>query len=126
DRAIAPRIAALEAGRRRGFAVLVAVTALMFLPVRGSLTVAPMNTGFVYFHKTKSYANHSAINVIWNFLYNLNKSTRLQYPEDLIPKQVAEHYFREFYPPDDSVATRIWNVERPNIILFILESFTAD
>ena len=126
DRMLAPKIAALKTGRRRGFVVVLAVTALMIIPVRGSFSVAPMNTGFVYFHKTKSFANHAAINVIWNFLYNLNTHTRLKYPENLLPKQVAQHHFREFYPPHDTATVRIWDAERPNIILFILESFTAD
>ncbi|MEX2231794.1 MAG: hypothetical protein WD824_06525, partial [Cyclobacteriaceae bacterium] len=62
DRLLVPRIAALQKGRRRGFAVLLLVTALMIIPIRGSFTVASMNTGFVYFHKTKAYANHAAIN----------------------------------------------------------------
>jgi phosphoglycerol transferase MdoB-like AlkP superfamily enzyme len=126
DRLLAPIIASLERGRRRGFAALISITALMVIPVRGSFTVAPMNTGFVYFHKTKSYANHAAINVIWNFLYNLNKHSRLTYPEDLLPKAVAEQYFRNFYPPHDTTSSPIFKTERPNIVLFILESFTAD
>lgn len=126
DRLLVPRIAALEKGKRRGFVVLLTVTALMFIPIRGSFSVAPMNTGFVYFHKTKAYANHSAINVVWNFLYNLNKNTTLKYPEDLLSKNVAEQYFRELLPPHDTTAIQLWHPDRPNIILFILESFTAD
>jgi phosphoglycerol transferase MdoB-like AlkP superfamily enzyme len=105
---------------------LLAVTALMFVPIRGSFSVAPMNTGFVYFHRTKAYANHAAINVVWNFLYNLSKNTTLKYPEDFLPKEVAEQYFLELHPQHDTTATRLWKTDRPNIILFILESFTAD
>src|SRR5688572_7421264 len=126
DRMLVPKIGALKKGRRRGFAILLTVTVLMIIPIRGSFTVAPMNTGFVYFHKTKAYANHAAINVIWNFLYNLSKNTTLKYPENLLPKQLAEQHFRELYPEHDTVSTRIWETPRPNIILFILESFTAD
>jgi phosphoglycerol transferase MdoB-like AlkP superfamily enzyme len=126
DRFISPKIAELGPGKRKGATVLIAVSALMFLPIRGSLTVAPMNTGFVYFHKTKAFANHAAINVVWNFMYNLRGHHRVQYPEDLMPHQVAETYFKEFYPPSEGETPRLWSAERPNIILFILESFTAD
>lgn len=126
DRLLAPKIASLKPGRRRGVIVLLTVTALMFIPVRGSFTVAPMNTGFVYFHKTKSFANHAAINVIWNFLYNLNKRSRITYPENFLPKHLAQQHFREFYPAHDTATARLWSAEKPNIILFILESFTAD
>ena len=126
DRLLFPKINALSRGKRRGSVILLAVTALMIVPVRGSFTVAPMNTGFVYFHKTKPYANHAAINAIWNFAYNLNRHTRLKYPETLLPKEIAEEHFRELYPPHDSATTRIWKTGKPNVILFILESFTAD
>src|SRR5690606_24866244 len=81
DRVVMPKIAALGPAKKRGFGVLLAVSAAMFLPIRGSLTVAPMNTGFVYFHKKNSFANHAAINVVWNFLYNLRGHHRLKYPE---------------------------------------------
>lgn len=126
DRLLTPRINGLKPARRRGAGILLTVTALMFIPIRGSFSVAPMNTGFVYFHKTKPYANHAAINVAWNFLYNLNRHTRVKYPEDIIPRSRAEEHFRSFYPPHDSTSTKLFNTPQPNIILFILESFTAD
>lgn len=126
DRTVGHKIAGLEPCRKRGVAVLFAVTAAMFIPIRGSFTVAPMNTGFVYFHKTNAFANHAAINVVWNFIYNLNDHTRKEYPEDLIPKAVAEQHFRALYPQHDTTTTALWNTPKPNIILFILESFTAD
>lgn len=126
DRLVMPRIAALTSGRKAGFVVLLAVSAVMFIPIRGSFTVAPMNTGFVYFHKTKAFANHAAINVIWNFMYNLRGQTRTKYPENLLPRTVAEKYFRDFYPTPTEPTAKLWSVEKPNIILFILESFTAD
>lgn len=125
DRMVAAKLNALGPCRRSGFAVVLAVSAAMILPIRGSFTVAPMNTGFVYFHKTKPYANHAAINVIWNFFYNFNNNTRLKYPEDLLPRQVAERHFRELYPQHQGKTAKLWNTKRPNIILFILESFTA-
>ncbi len=126
DRFMLPRIRGLQPGRRAGFAVLLIVSLAMFFPIRGSLTVAPMNTGFVYFHKTKAFANHAAINVIWNFMYTLSRNTRLKYPENILPRRAAEQYFRELYPPNEGDSPRLWKTERPNIILFILESFTAD
>lgn len=126
DRVLIPRIAALQPGRRGGFAVLLAISLAMFFPIRGSFTVAPMNTGFVYFHTTKAFANHAAINVVWNFLYTLNRNTRMKYPENLVPANVAEKHFRALYPPHNGTTVPLLKIERPNVILFILESFTAD
>ncbi|HEY9488874.1 MAG TPA: sulfatase-like hydrolase/transferase [Chryseosolibacter sp.] len=126
DRVLTPKINELKQGNRAGAGILLAVTATMILPIRGSFTVAPMNTGFVYFHKTKAYANHAAINVIWNFLYNLRGKTRIKYPENFLPKQVAEQHFKGFYPLTQGLTPSLFKTPKPNIILFILESFTAD
>jgi phosphoglycerol transferase MdoB-like AlkP superfamily enzyme len=126
DRIVTPRISALDGISRKGALILLIVAGAMIIPIRGSFTVAPMNTGFVYFSKTKPYANHAAINVVWNFLYFLQKGSSQKYPNDLVPSSLAQQYFRELYPPPDSVVTPLWKTKRPNIILFILESFTAD
>lgn len=105
--------------------ILFTATALMFLPIRGSFTVAPMNTGFVYFHKSKAYANHAAINVIWNFLYSFRKTSGASYPENFFDKEKASQLTASLYPPTDSTIRVIRNTQ-PNIILLIVESFTAD
>lgn len=126
DRIIIPRISALDGGVKQGALAFLLVAGAMIIPIRGSFTVAPMNTGFVYFHKTKPYANHAAINVVWNFLYFLQKGSSQKYADNLVSSGVAHKYFRELYPPPDTAVTPLWKTKRPNIILFILESFTAD
>jgi phosphoglycerol transferase MdoB-like AlkP superfamily enzyme len=95
----------------------------MFIPIRGSFTVAPMNVGFVYFHPTKAYANHAAVNVIWNFFYKLQKD-EVVYPKNFYDDKRAAEQFNSFYPEDDSTV-RLFNQKKPNVVLFILESFTA-
>lgn len=107
------------------FAAMLFITGLMFLPIRGSLTVAPMNTGFVYFHKSKMYANHAAVNVIWNFLYSVRKSAHIVYPENFLDQEIADTYFKNVHPASDTTI-HLFNTKRPNVILIILESFTAD
>lgn len=124
-RFIAVRTGVLKPCKRKSAFVLLIISGLMFLPIRGSVSVAPMNTGFVFFHPTKAYANHAAINVIWNFLYSIRKSANVKYPEDFFDHVKAEKLFTSLYPLNDST-TRILNVKRPNIIMIILESFTAD
>lgn len=107
------------------FTGMVCVSAMMFLPIRGSFTVAPMNTGFVYFHKSKMFANHAAVNVVWNFIYSLRKSAHVVYPENFADSASSENHFRELYATSDSTL-RLFNTTHPNIILLIVESFTAD
>lgn len=124
-RKIFPRIEYLGDAKPKGALVLLGVSALMFLPIRGSFTVAPMNTGFVYFHNTKPFANHAAINVVWNFLYSVKKSANQNYPENFFDRKTTNRLIDSLYTSSDSTAT-ILKTKRPNIILLILESFTAD
>jgi phosphoglycerol transferase MdoB-like AlkP superfamily enzyme len=122
---ILPRILTLQTAPKTAFFPLLIISGLMFIPIRGSFTVAPMNTGFVYFHKTNAFANHAAINVVWNFLYSLRKSAQLEYPENFYDQDLATKHFKSLYPKSDSTILLIKN-KRPNIVLFIIESFTAD
>jgi phosphoglycerol transferase MdoB-like AlkP superfamily enzyme len=122
---LAPRFKLLQQPAKKAFVPLLLISALMFIPIRGSFTVAPMNTGFVYFHKSKAFANHSAINVVWNFLYSVRKSANIEYPENFFDKNTASIHFQNLYPKGDSTY-HLFNIEKPNVILFILESFTAD
>jgi phosphoglycerol transferase MdoB-like AlkP superfamily enzyme len=115
----------LSPAPKKSAIVLLVISASMILVIRGSLTVAPMNTGFVYFHNTKSFANHAAINVVWNFFKSLEGGGKVDYPSSFFDRALSESYFTSLYPPDDSTV-HIFTEEKPNIVLFILESFTAD
>ena len=106
-------------------AAMLGITSLLILPIRGSLTVAPMNVGFVFFHGSKPYANHAAINVIWNFLSSLTKSAATRYPEDFVEPDIASQKFESLYPQTQD-SPKITTVEKPNLLLIILEGFTAD
>jgi phosphoglycerol transferase MdoB-like AlkP superfamily enzyme len=122
---ISPRLSELPAGTWKESLIIFVVAALMFLPIRGSFTVAPMNSGFVYFHKSKVFANHAAINVVWNFLYSIQKSDNEDYTEKFFDKEKSKTLFAELYPESDST-TLLLNTSRPNLIFIVIESFTAD
>jgi phosphoglycerol transferase MdoB-like AlkP superfamily enzyme len=123
---IFPQIKYIEDARHSGktTAVVLLLTVLMFIPIRGSFTVAPMNTGFVYYHNTKPFANHSAVNVIWNFMYAVKKGSSSDYPENFYSKEKTEKHFSFLYENTGN-AIPVLHDNRPNIILIILESFTA-
>ncbi|MCD9017793.1 LTA synthase family protein [Parachryseolinea silvisoli] len=115
----------LTKGSRATAFVMLAVSGLLFFPIRGSISVAPMNTGFVFFHKSKPYANHTAINVVWNFLNSARKGSNVRYPENFVNSADAEARFAALYPASDSTR-HLFKTPRPNIIFIIIESFTAD
>jgi phosphoglycerol transferase MdoB-like AlkP superfamily enzyme len=122
---IANRIREFKSPEKKTSLVLLIVSALMFIPIRGSFRVSTMNVGHVYFHKTNNFANHSGINAVWHFLNSLQKDSNIFYPEDYFDKQLTEEYFQKLYPKSDSTAMLLTS-KRPNVILIIIESYTAN
>ena len=103
---------------------MVIFTSLLIIPIRGSFGVAPMNTGFVYFHPKNVYANHAAVNVVWNFFYAVQKMNRLEYADNYFDKDKTVRDFEMMFPAPDTTYCLL-NNRRPNIIIIILESFTS-
>ncbi len=103
--------------------VMLIITALLIAPIRGTTGVAPINTGTVYFHKSNMYANHAAINVVYNFGYALKKFNRLKYPENYLATNKTTQYFAEMNESSGET-TKLINSEHPNIIVIVLESYT--
>jgi phosphoglycerol transferase MdoB-like AlkP superfamily enzyme len=93
----------------------------MIIPIRGGFSVAAMNTGFVYFND-KPFPNHTAINVIWN----LANSAIYRQP-DKNPYSFGnldEAYATVKMLTESSGETdTIIRPGKPNILLFIIESF---
>lgn len=114
------------AKRLRVAGVMTACTALLFLPIRGGLTVSTMNLSRAYF-SSDTRLNHAAVNPLFSFLYSASHQSDFD-------SQFA------FYRPDearaiveslekecagDTVATPLLSTPRPDICLVILESFSA-
>jgi phosphoglycerol transferase MdoB-like AlkP superfamily enzyme len=117
------RIQSLEPAKLTVIPALLVATVLLVIPIRGSFGVAPMNTGFVYFHKTNAFANHAAINVVWNFGYAVHKMDRLKYPENFFDADKTKEYYAALYP-NTSTGPRLLKSDKPNVIILIIESYT--
>lgn len=100
------------------------VTGALFIPIRSSFTVAPLNTGAVYFHKTKVFPNHAGINVVWNFFLSVVSSKSQKYPKDFYDPIEAETLLAEM-TQSEADSNSFLNTPKPNVILIVLESFTA-
>ncbi len=95
--------------------------------IRGGTDIIPMNPSFVYF-SNHSFANHAALSPEWNlaFTYEYSKRTNkadFSYMSDDEMKQRINILFSK---NDTCKTTYILNNNRPNIVIVILESFTAD
>jgi phosphoglycerol transferase MdoB-like AlkP superfamily enzyme len=103
--------------------VFILLSACLILPIRGSLGVAPMNIGFVYFHKSNVYANHAAVNVVWNVCYALSTNDVAKpdvYFDRAEAQKIVADNLRENGQP-----CYLLTSQRPNILVIIMESFTA-
>jgi phosphoglycerol transferase MdoB-like AlkP superfamily enzyme len=113
-----------EPGNWKQSLLMFGCVALLFIPIRSSFRVAPLNTGVVYFHKTNPYPNHAGINVVWNFLKSLVSDNSFRYPTNLIDPARADDTFKQMMAAGDST-TKVLNQLKPNILLIVLEGFTA-
>jgi phosphoglycerol transferase MdoB-like AlkP superfamily enzyme len=100
------------------------LTAALVIPIRGGVGIAPMNPGTVYFHKVP-FANHAAVNVFWNVAYSLSRtSTDSELKADFMNEKVADSLFHKIHVPGENTP-QVLNVEKPNVLIIILESFTS-
>ena len=87
----------------------------------------PINVGAVYFDTDNMAVNHAAVNTIWNFVYSMKKASKIDARYDLMPDSVAADLFSKINgaPTKGTPYLSLLNTPQPNILLIILESFTA-
>jgi len=104
------------------FGLLLSV--ILFLPIRGSVDVAPLSLSSAYFHQ-EHFPNQAAVNPVWNFAYALTIKDQ-EVPLNIAEPSDAETVYKELFSKNDSIyiIPSIKQV-RPNIIIVVLESFSA-
>jgi phosphoglycerol transferase MdoB-like AlkP superfamily enzyme len=121
----------LFSGRRkpeslRKIPVLLLLTAMLLLPIRGSLNTSPLNFSSVCFSQ-KLFANQAAYNFFWSFSYALlNKETNTN-PVHYMDLKTAEKELAGIEDLSQFKAPKyIHSKDRQpiNVILVILESFS--
>jgi len=101
----------------------IASMALLFLPIRGSLSVAPINTGTVFF-STNPVSNHLAVNPAWNFIYSMGKLDVLSNEYVYMDDKKALAVFNDLQHEGIQRETYL-NTCKPNVIIIMMESFSA-
>ncbi|MDR1357485.1 MAG: LTA synthase family protein [Tannerellaceae bacterium] len=112
------------------FAALLVMGGLLFLPIRSSVTTSTANVGMVYFSNNQ-FLNHSAINPIFSMVASLYKQQDFASQFQFFDEGERKDIFASLMPElPDSVAgagkAELLNTKRPNILLIILESFSAN
>jgi len=105
--------------------VMFLLTGLLFLPIRGSVTTSTMNTGRVYF-SDKQALNMSAINPVFNLIESLSGNTFDTQRYTYMPSDEAQKIVSQLLPEHASNFEHVLNTQRPNIVFFILESFSSN
>ncbi len=101
------------------------LTAALIIPIRGGFQTIPVNQSNVYF-SNKMFANHAAINFIWNFFNTLTHKTDGKNPYIYFDDETATNTINKtknklLKADIDSVLT----IDKPNIILILWESLSA-
>lgn len=101
--------------------------ALLFLMIRGSVGMSPMNQSFAYY-SDKPFCNHTAVNTTWNYLATLfdNTEDEKKNPYSFLPQHEADELVKEALT-NEAPAQIAWsNYPRPDVLIIILEGWTAD
>ena len=114
-------------GKQIGAAIgMFLVTGLLILPIRGSVTTSTMNTGRVYFSENRML-NQAAVNPIFNIIESMSVPEFDTRRYTYMPSEKAKVLVEELLPERNEAATmKVLNCERPNIVFFILESFSQN
>lgn len=122
---ISKRMVAIEKESWFQLPVLFFITIALIIPIRGGLQLIPINQSNVYF-SIKMFANHAAINFVWNFFNTLSFKIEDENPYKVFDDLTAQKIIDKNRAPL-LIATNdsILNTQKPNIILLIWEGLTA-
>ncbi|MBN1789053.1 MAG: sulfatase-like hydrolase/transferase [Bacteroidales bacterium] len=122
-RYVAVLLANSQKPRWVGLLFFVLLLPFVFLAIRGSFGIAPISVSRVYFHP-EPFPNYAANNVVWNLGHSLLEKKDQPNPFKYLDDQTARRYLDELFA-EDSTRIELLNNRRPNVILIIMESFTA-
>ncbi|PRY15708.1 phosphoglycerol transferase MdoB-like AlkP superfamily enzyme [Pontibacter ummariensis] len=104
---------------------ILAMLALLVLPMRGGWQQIPINQSVVYF-SDKPYANHAGLNMPWNVMHALLKYNKTsQNPYQYMPAEEAQARVEGLYDAVSDSTVRLVQEGKPNVLFIILESYTA-
>ncbi|MBK9177507.1 MAG: LTA synthase family protein [Flavobacteriales bacterium] len=104
----------------------VVVPGLLLLGMRGGVQDYPIDRSWSY-HSVHPVLNLSAMNGVWNVIVLLAEPPAVTAnPYAYMPQAEAERIFSELHAEGDGERDSILSVDRPNVLLVMLESWSAD
>lgn len=116
--------------RGRTSIILLLLTGLLFLPIRGGITVSTMNTGQAYFSQN-AYLNHSAVNPLFSLFESITHQEDFASQYRFMKDKEADKIFATMTSTSDENTYPLLNEATfkkgtPDILIVIMESFTSD
>lgn len=116
--------------RGRTSLVLLLLTGLLFLPIRGGITVSTMNTGQAYYSQN-AYLNHSAVNPLFSLLESITHQEDFASQYRFMKDKEADKIFATMTSTSDENTYPLLNEATfkkgtPDILIVIIESFASD
>lgn len=93
--------------------------------IRGGLQKYPISKSWAYY-STNSTLNNASLNGFWNFAEIFFKKQVTKNPYNYFNQKEADKIIKELYPYIKDTTEIIINTNRPNIILILIESLSAD
>lgn len=105
---------------------LLILTTLLFLPIRGGVTVSTMNSGRAYFSSVQEL-NHAAVNPLLSFMESVSHNENFSKQYRFMDDAKAQYIYRQLYheAPQDSIVRLLRPcVKKPDVYIVIMESFS--
>ena len=104
--------------------VLLLTAGVLFLPIRGGVSVATANVSKVYF-SGRMFLNHAAVNPLFSFLSTLSDGDDALYEYEFFPEPERAAIFEPLRGdlPAGIGTDTLLRTRRPNVVLFLVESF---
>jgi phosphoglycerol transferase MdoB-like AlkP superfamily enzyme len=97
--------------------------AALIIPIRGGFGVAPINAGSVYF-SSKMFLNHTAVNAVWNVGTTAFTQKPVKNPYVSVDPERAK-VLVDSITAKKGIAPDVLKNNKPNILIIVLESFSA-
>lgn len=100
--------------------------ALLVLVIRGGWQLSPINQSMAYF-SDETILNHAAVNTEWNLIQDvLNNKYDNENPYTYYSPADAVRIRNSLFIKPTTAAVSVINKDRPNVVLIVVESFTAE
>lgn len=116
--------------RLGGTMIVLLLGGILFIPIRGGVTTSTANVGMVYFSKNQ-FLNHSAINPAFSLLASLSKQQDFAAQFNFFPEEERQERYTALTQTNDTLPGNaekrsLLTTDRPNILIILMESFTAN